>query len=345
MENKKDYLDEKRLMHRISAYAGRPDYVQGGGGNTSVKFDERLMAIKASGYTLGEITEERGYVTVDYGMIRQYYDTVDQGACVDFEKESLQVNLKSVVLLPGMEEKRPSVEVGFHSFLGKIVIHTHSVYANVLCCSKEGRRAAQEILAESGIGYLFLPYIDPGFSLTISIKEAVWDYEKKHAQAPGVLFLDNHGLIVHSKDAEEAMEIHETVNKKTRAYFGLNDFSAPAVQPKNGGYMGNTPLLKDFIIKNRADEDYWNGLRLYPDQLVYTAGRLGSVITINPDTGEVAYGCGEKEAQTIEETLAGVAYVAGSIRDAGLKLRQMDEAGARFINNWESEKYRSKLVK
>ena len=78
MGNNHTYQNEKKLMYKISAYAGQPAYVQGGGGNTSVKFDGRLMAIKASGYTLGEITEEKGYVTVDYEMIRRYYDAVDK---------------------------------------------------------------------------------------------------------------------------------------------------------------------------------------------------------------------------------------------------------------------------
>lgn len=345
MENEKTYEEAKQLMHLVSAYAGRPDYVQGGGGNTSVKFDDALMAIKASGYTLREITEGKGYVTVDYGKIRQYYDSIDNDVRKDYEKESLEVNLKSISLLPGMEEKRPSVEVGFHSFLNKIVIHTHSVYANVLCCSEEGRETAEEIFAGSGIKFLFLPYINPGFTLTLSIKQAVDDFSNQNGRAPDVLFLDNHGMIVHSGDAKSAMEIHETVNGKTKEHFGLQDFPHPLVRKKGDCFAGDTAYLKEFISGNKAGEDYWSALQLYPDQLVYTAGKIGSEIRMDTDSGEVTYKAGEKEARTIEETLSGVAYVIGSIRAAGLTLRQMDEAGVRFINNWESEKYRSKLVK
>jgi len=82
------------------------------------------------------------------------YNTVDIDSGKDFEKESLEVNLNSITLLQGMEEKRPSVEVGFHSFLSRCVIHTHSVYANLLCCSEEGRGIADEILHLSGASYL-----------------------------------------------------------------------------------------------------------------------------------------------------------------------------------------------
>jgi hypothetical protein len=152
-------------------------------------------------------------------------------------------------------------------------------------------------------------------------------------------------VIVHNDDVNKVIEIHEAVNEKIKNYFNLKDFKAPSVQESGDGFVGGTPLLKEFIIQNKAGEDYWNALQLYPDQLVYTGGRIGSQIKIDDQTGEVYYQAGERESQTIEETLAGVAYVIKSVADAGLTLRQMNEAGARFINNWESEKYRSKLVK
>jgi len=45
------YEQERKRMMAISQYAGlRADYVQGNGGNTSYKFDDEMMAIKALGY-------------------------------------------------------------------------------------------------------------------------------------------------------------------------------------------------------------------------------------------------------------------------------------------------------
>ena len=45
---------------RLSQTAGaRADYVQGGGGNTSVKLADGLMAIKASGYCLSDIRPDK----------------------------------------------------------------------------------------------------------------------------------------------------------------------------------------------------------------------------------------------------------------------------------------------
>ena len=334
--------DGKRSMEKISAYAGnRKDYVQGGGGNTSVKLDDNLMAIKASGYTLQEVTQEKGYVTVDYQKIRQYYNTVDVSEDRDFEKESLAVNLDSVVLLEGMENRRPSVEVGFHSFLKKNVIHTHSVYANILCCSAEGRTAAQHILR--GEKYLLIPYIDPGFRLTLAIKQAADEYVVMHGMQPQVILMENHGIVVHGDEDGEAIALHERVNDKIRAYFKLPEFPVPVIKRADSGYASDTGYLKRFLAESRADEVYFGVLTLYPDQLVYIGGKLGDTVRIQD--GEVLYTASRKEAEAIEETLVGVVYVVSEIRRAGLTLREMGQEGAAFINNWESEKYRSKLIK
>ncbi len=338
------YEDGKRQLAEISSYAGaRADYVQGGGGNTSVKFDGALMGIKASGYTLAEITEDTGYVTVDYPVIRRYYEAVNPQVQKDYEKESLQVNLDSIRLLPGMESKRPSVEVGFHSFLERCVIHTHSVYANALCCSEEGRLQAERLFEDTGIGWLFVPYVDPGFRLTLTVKQAVDAYRAEHGAAPSVIFLENHGMIAHAEEAGTAIALHEKVNEIIREGLDIGAFPQPRVRAADGGFVSDTPYLRETMRKLGIDEAAIRALKLYPDQLVYIGGKVGDTVRISADS--VSYRMGEKEAQTVEETLLGVVFVMDAIRRAGLTLRQMREEDAGFIGSWESEKYRAKLVK
>lgn len=339
------YTKEKKDMYRISSYCGdRVDYIQGGGGNTSVKFDDKLMAIKASGYTLKETTEDKGYVTVNYQNIKKYYNEVDSCEDKDFEKESLALSLDNVALLDGMENKRPSVEVGFHSFLHRCVIHTHSVYANILCCAAEGQEIAQKIFECSGISYIFVPYIDPGFRLTLAIKDAVYAYRAQNGTAPDVIFMTNHGVIISNDDAEKAIALHEDVNNHIAAFFNLSEYPVLSVKKAVDGFESNTSYLKDFV-REFGGKAYFRALRLYPDQLVYIGKKLDDVIEFDNSTGSITYNTTEKEATVIEETLMGVAYVIREIGKAGLTLQQMNEADANFINNWESEKYRSKLVK
>ncbi len=66
----------KRLaaFARLSAAAGsRADYVQGGGGNTSVKLADGRMAIKASGFCLSDIRPDQSYAVLDGAAVRAFY--------------------------------------------------------------------------------------------------------------------------------------------------------------------------------------------------------------------------------------------------------------------------------
>lgn len=340
------YSCAKKQMEEISCRVGqRPDYVQGGGGNTSVKFDNRLMAIKASGYSLKEITDQKGYITVDYQQIKQYYNTVDVCMPKDYEEESLKVNLSNIVLLQGMDNRRPSVEVGFHSILKKYVIHTHSVYANILCCSEQGKTIAQEIFGDNSISYMFVPYIDPGFRLTLALQKKLEAFKQKNDTEPDAIFLANHGIIVSHDNYEKVICIHEAINNRIKAFFNLPDYYEPKVRSFKDFYQSNTNFLREFLIKNNVNEEYLKALQLYPDQLVYVSSKLIDVISFNNDTKEIAYKTTKREAEVIEETLLGIAYVITEIRKAGLKLKQMSTDDADFIRNWEGEKYRAKICK
>ena len=282
------------------------------------------------------------YVTVDYQKIKKYYNEVDASAGRDFEKESLELNMDSIVLLEGMEKRRPSVEVGLHSFLGRCVIHTHAVYSNIVCCCSETRKLADEILAGSGLGYTFVPYIDPGFRLTLAVRDAAKAFHDENGRMPDVIFMENHGVITANDDAQAAMDLHDKVNDSVIAHLGLGAYPQPKITKTDDGFESATDYLLEFSERH-GGRDFFEKLRLYPDQLVYINKALGDVISF--EGGSIKYRAAEKEAMVIEETMLGAAYVIGEIEKAGLTLSQMDEKGADFINNWESEKYRSELVK
>ena len=66
--------DALRTFSRISKTVGaRAHYVQGGGGNTSVKLKDGLMAIKASGFCLKDIEPDKAYAVLDGAAIRSFY--------------------------------------------------------------------------------------------------------------------------------------------------------------------------------------------------------------------------------------------------------------------------------
>ena len=63
-------MNEINELVEISKYAGeRFDLVQAGGGNSSVKFENGEMIIKASGFLLSDVNEDGGYSRVHTNQI------------------------------------------------------------------------------------------------------------------------------------------------------------------------------------------------------------------------------------------------------------------------------------
>ena len=103
---------------KMSGEAGaRSDYVQGGGGNTSVKLADGLMAIKASGFCLADIRPDSAYAVLDYEALRHFYFDQDPADLEDVEKQGSAAAKENTKTIEGLAALRPSVEAGFHSIL------------------------------------------------------------------------------------------------------------------------------------------------------------------------------------------------------------------------------------
>jgi len=332
----------------ISQYAGtRVDYTQGGGGNTSVK-DGNVMYIKASGFKLKDIDEVTAYVPMDLVKIREFFDSVDLSDGRDYEALNKQVTADATLKMEGLAPLRPSVEVGFHSVLKKYVIHTHSVYANLLTCAVKGKELAERIYAGVDFGYIFMPYIDPGFTLSVKMSEAVKDYTEKTGKYPEVIFMQNHGLVVSGDDIDRVKEVNEKVNNLIIEYFGLKDEyrEVNLVCDGENEYHSETALVKEFVKANTLSKELLDEVPLYPDQLVY----LNNLIAFNPEKlqakdGTVYYKTTGKEACTLEETLFAYLFVITTLKKNNIEISTMSEKDVYFINNWEAEKYRRSLNK
>jgi len=349
---RKDEMKSKGLLELVrmcQKIGKRIDYVQGGGGNISVKLDSNFMAIKASGFRLGQVTKQEGYVIVDYSRIRDYYDNVNTSTAYDFEKESVDVAIKSIVQ-PTASVLRPSVEVGFHSILDRYVIHSHSVYTNILACSYEGKEIAERILKEEGYNPIWIPYINPGFSLTLKIKEKISSLSEKDKEKPKILIMENHGLIVSSDVYKEVIEIHEKVNNLIKKRLGIKG-RYPTVKLEKIGeekYKSETKFICDFIAIKNINYEFFEKYPLYPDQLVYINSNFYTdepKIEISAKSKEVIYNTTYSEALAIEETLLAYFYVIEQIDKLGLTIKTMTEDSTNYIKSWESEEYRKRLIK
>ena len=161
----------KDFVKMCATIGGMKDYVQGGGGNTSVKLEGGLMAIKASGYCLKDIQVDKAYAVLDCAALREFYFGSQPADFEDVEKAGSDKAKASVQVVEGMAQLRPSVEAGFHSLLDTYVAHSHSVYANLAACAEDGREVVAEALAGADYTWGFVPYVDPGARLTFSIRD------------------------------------------------------------------------------------------------------------------------------------------------------------------------------
>ncbi len=342
---------------RISFGAGaRADYVQGGGGNTSAKLDGTRMAVKASGFRLGQVTREDAYAVLDYQRLRAFFRDPENRALPDLEAAGRVAVQAAGIAIEGLPALRPSVEAGFHALLGTCVLHTHSVYANAICCSDDPTGLAAEAMDPLGVPWGIVPYIDPGTRLTFAVAEEAERVRQKFGAEPAVLLFQNHGLAVSASDAASCLELHERVNLRLMEGMGVgqDDWPRPTVHftGDGEGYRSATPWLQTRIAGLVDPVSFFSDNPLYPDQMVYLEGKVamagdvtpGAVCRIDPHTGEIRYSCGEVEASAIEETLCAVLFIHEVLRRNGRTPQPMDAAARSFIAGWESEAYRRKIT-
>lgn len=233
-------------LAKISQQIGsRLDYVQGGGGNISVKISSDLMAIKASGYELKNLDEKTGFAFVNHHKINQeILKFCDQESGNDEEFSAVvKLSTQTVESYPNL---RPSMETGFHSLLDfTYVIHSHSVYAAILACSFEGKKIAEEIFSEM----LWIDYKNPGWQLTREILFALRSTKK-----PRIIFLQNHGLIVGEDSADSVLKLHEEVNDKIKNHLKISDFKFEKTKFCDVNFMHQNALFPDQIVFGLSKE-------------------------------------------------------------------------------------------
>ena len=200
---------------KISRFAGmREDLAQAGGGNSSYKVTPEEMIIKASGVQLADVTEEAGYGVVNPRMIREAFRDTQK---VNWMTEAAGREILRQAFIRG---QRTSIETFLHSISGRYTLHTHPVTVNVLAC----RRGGMEILKGLFPDALMVPYGTPGMELAKKYFK-VYEGAKTADRESGVVFLQNHGLVVSSDTAQGVIDKTEYVARRIEAYLGC-DFEA-----------------------------------------------------------------------------------------------------------------------
>jgi len=183
------------LSHSVAIDA---TYVQGGGGNVSVK-REQMIFVKSSGTRLIEATATSGFVVMNIDMAK---DCIIKGETLD------------TTVSKHSPQGRPSIEAPLHVMCaGEYVAHVHSVGAVALGLTSDCESVCRRN------GWVAVDYVEPGRPLLEALSA-----NSEFYSSSGTAILKNHGLLLWSSDLKECIGAVREVESLCRNYF-LNSAS------------------------------------------------------------------------------------------------------------------------
>jgi NAD(P)-dependent dehydrogenase (short-subunit alcohol dehydrogenase family)/rhamnose utilization protein RhaD (predicted bifunctional aldolase and dehydrogenase) len=272
------------LLEISRFYGGNKDYVIAGGGNTSYK-DGSTIWIKASGQSLASLTED-GLVALDREKLRII--STATYSLNSSEREEQVKNDMHRSIHEADRHKRPSVETSLHEIINyKYVVHLHPTLINGMLCSRNAKNATLRLFGER---VLFVPYIDPGYTLFKKLETDLIAYRNKFQTDPQIIFLENHGSFAAADSTEEIKKIYNDIHAKiSENIFPLHEITPLPWNPEADSIIpfirmhlsGNKPL----VVRSRhnsliaqfyqSQQEYHKiSIPLTPDVIVYCKTRF-----------------------------------------------------------------------
>jgi NAD(P)-dependent dehydrogenase (short-subunit alcohol dehydrogenase family)/rhamnose utilization protein RhaD (predicted bifunctional aldolase and dehydrogenase) len=360
----------EQLIAMSHRYGGDGRYVLAGGGNTSVK-EGGVLYVKASGTRLSNVGED-GFVRMSMEKIAAMFEK--EYPKEDKQRESEALADMMDARLAG-ETNRPSVECMLHGlFPQTFVLHLHPALVNGLTCGTCGRQYCETLFGDRAV---WVPLTKPGYTLAKACYDLFEQSKTLRGSVPGILFMQNHGVIVAADTLQEIDARMALVMETIEAKAGkLPDFT-PQVTPEEA--LAAAPALRMLYRKNagkacavfhRSDAVLRLALEdvrkpFNPDQIVYCKAALleleaGTDITkafaafvekngyapkiaVMPGVGVFGLGKTKKEADTALSLFLDAVQIAAYARGFGGPLPLTDDF-TNFILQWEVENYRQKVA-
>ena len=354
-------MDILKTITELSHEFGTADYVLAGGGNTSCK-DAATLWVKPSGTTLLGLTAET-FVAMDRAKLDRLYTVATPALPAD--REELVKNMMADAVLPATPG-RASVEAPLHNALSaRFVVHTHPSSVNGLTCSLGGKAAAARLFPDA----LWVPYVDPGYTLCMVVRKAVQDYKAAHGEEPKLLFLENHGVFVCADTPEDIRAIYARVMGTLARVYAEQGVTAnvpvgepppdalvarwravltealgedaAAVVPSGRFCVAAGPLSPDHIVYAKSYP--FNGVLTVENLRAFKAARGYAPRIVVTDEAVLAVAATEKNAK-LALTLAMDGAAVRRLARAFGGVQMLSDASRAFIENWEVESYRAKQV-
>ena len=196
-------------------YGSDPAIVLAGGGNTSCKVDD-ILYVKGSGTALATMTRD-GFVKMDRNRLSELAN-----ATLDEDPVKREAQYKQAIMAAQCEPEkgqRPSVEALLHHLVpGRYVVHSHATVVNTLTCHTRGKALAEEIFGDD---IVWVPYVDPGFILARTLKEALEDHRARTGRERAkAILMANHGLIVAGDDPQAVRDHTDEILRRIATRLG-----------------------------------------------------------------------------------------------------------------------------
>ncbi len=374
---------------RISNIVGKdPALVQGGGGNTSVKTaDGKYMYIKASGTALKDMNTAQGWRRM---CLDSVLAIIQDRSITKLQTQTREVEVVNRLLLACDDNvtsgARPSVEAHLHGLLDKCVIHLHPSVVSAYLNAKDGKARLEKLFRDEKAQPLWVPYVNPGYTLARTIQRLVAGYREQFRRMPRILFLDKHGLFVTAPTASATLRLVRKVIERCseplrppaaartrmpdedqvrtaklcvrRAFFEATGTYSPVTYTDDRVLAGfeRCADAKRLLSCGALTPDelvYSNGPAMWVDRCdaqaiakrlaaQIAAGRKHSVAFLVKDVGLFTAGT-DKIAQTVRDVVAYSLFIRANARRMG-GIRTLTRGEQKFINEWESEAFRMKLV-
>lgn len=300
------------------------DFVQGPGGNVSVKTDHGELWVKASGARLRDVASDRGHARVP---LTEAVAALDGDTTADATLFA--------------RRPRPSLETYFHALPGRVVAHTHPVGAGLVACSDRALPGVQ------GVAVLDVPYRRPGRDLAVTMRELL-----PEGAAEFLYVLRNHGIVAVAPTASRAIEITRAFDGHCRALFrDLPDF-----EPFVRAYLDAAPTgTEGDLVRSLPPIDAPRGAEpryLFPDAVVYGSvsyasespeGAKGTWLQVDRQGTRRLRARTTHELDMATEVVAAHDWIAAALeRHGGARPLAEDEPAA--ILSLPSERYRMMVL-
>ena len=203
-----DYQAKQELLEAVQGMASS-GLVTGTSGNVSLRLDDRRILITPTGYPYDKLSP-------------------DDLPVIDMEGTQLEGEL------PPSSERRTHLAVFQARPDAQVIMHTHSVYVSV--CAVAGLEIPpiiDELVIRVGGGVPLAEYVFPG----------TWELGEAAIAALGerrAVLLRNHGLLVIGRDAREALEIAQLVERLAQVFV-------------HARLLGNVTELTPDVVRRELD--------------------------------------------------------------------------------------------